>query len=204
MRACPHCGSTYGERIDFCFRDGMPLELAPEVTIPDPIMDGPPAEMISAMDVAEPVSVSPVGMNKLDDADTDITLRTEEVFNPAVVDDAIESASQHGEAELLATIVDQAKENVLGVADAGEFEETATDEAPTEEVLVKEVILDETLEQVLVTPSQNTPKSVDEIPWADEPDTQFESIHQRRVNRYPLPVLLGIPLIDVGTEEGLI
>lgn len=30
MKACPLCGSTYADRVDFCFKDGAPLVAAPE------------------------------------------------------------------------------------------------------------------------------------------------------------------------------
>ena len=49
MKACPHCSTTYDDRVDFCFRDGTPLEVAAEPVTSTPEI--PPS------DLPEPVNL---------------------------------------------------------------------------------------------------------------------------------------------------
>ena len=56
MKSCPICGSTYADRVDFCFQDGAPLvasAAAPQVApAPEPV--APEPESVSALDVPVP------------------------------------------------------------------------------------------------------------------------------------------------------
>ena len=63
MKVCRMCGSTYGDRVDFCFQDGTPLVAAEppvaDVTdVPDvgAAVDAPDA---GAVDVPEPAGLRP-------------------------------------------------------------------------------------------------------------------------------------------------
>ena len=49
MKACPLCGSTYADRVDFCFKDGAPLVAAPDA-----------AETAAAAPAAEPTPPAPM------------------------------------------------------------------------------------------------------------------------------------------------
>ena len=79
MKACPHCSTTYDDRVDFCFRDGTPLEVsaAPVVAeaphsvadLPEPrallVPTGAPsiADMLDAPEpgfAVEPRKIAPV------------------------------------------------------------------------------------------------------------------------------------------------
>ena len=61
MKLCPICGSTYGDRVDFCFQDGAPLvagEADPEASGDAP---GTPAAAPSGLASAADLPVSPGG-----------------------------------------------------------------------------------------------------------------------------------------------
>lgn len=57
MKVCKLCGSTYGDKVAFCFRDGQPLTLAEEAPEP-PRPAGPAALGLDAMlDLPEPTAL---------------------------------------------------------------------------------------------------------------------------------------------------
>lgn len=56
MKICKLCGSTYGDRVEFCFRDGQPLE---EAAAPDP--EPSPADLPEPPSRAAPTSPMPRG-----------------------------------------------------------------------------------------------------------------------------------------------
>ncbi|MFT4979705.1 MAG: hypothetical protein ACI8S6_005617, partial [Myxococcota bacterium] len=57
MKACPHCGSTYANQVDFCFRDGTPLQTA----APSPAASSSAALESASLDVPEPRNLLDTG-----------------------------------------------------------------------------------------------------------------------------------------------
>lgn len=65
MKICKTCGSTYGDKVAFCFRDGQPLVLSEDVPGASPKAVGGPLGLAAMLDVAD-VPLGPRGADPTD------------------------------------------------------------------------------------------------------------------------------------------